>query len=191
MPSFSISIERLIEDICIHSPSLKHIKPKHIIVSCVTSDRKGKYGTLAELYPMKYDNAHYSMRDVKQKNIYIYRTPKLEIKRREILYILFLKMPRFGNLSYREKLETLFHELYHIHPKGDGRLRIIHPRYTFHGPSLKKYDHVISKLVDDYLKRKNIYPKFLGLSYGQLKAAAFEFRYIAEPTEKVTIVQRL
>ena len=43
----------------------------------------------------------------------------------EMLYILNFYLPRFLDLPFREKLDTVVHELWHIGPKFDGDLRAL------------------------------------------------------------------
>lgn len=72
---------------------------------------------------------------------------------REMLYILNFYLPRFLNLSFREKLDTVFHELWHIGPKFDGDIRRFGKRCFAHGRSKKNYDKFVATLVDEWLEQ--------------------------------------
>ena len=61
-------------------------------------------------------------------------------KGQEFLYILTFYLPRFMDLSFREKLITVFHELWHISPQFDGDLRRHPGRCYAHTSSQKEYD---------------------------------------------------
>jgi hypothetical protein len=76
-------------------------------------------------------------------------------------YVIHLYIPTFFNLSFKEKLVTIFHELYHISPKFDGELRKFSNRAYQHGPSLEKYDSYMEYLVLKYLSLEPKCTEFL------------------------------
>jgi len=191
MFDFSEQMRLLIEDIGEKVDLFSHVRTQQIMVSCADARNNGEAGTWAQLYPMKYENGHYSIRERIGNKIYLYKTNKLRIGRREVLYIIYFMMPRFQNLSYFQKLETIFHELYHISPVFDGRLRKLHPRFVFHGPSVKLYDQHIRYWVRRYLdsdpdERRAAFLKFnyqaLEKQYG-----AVDQVYIPEPREMLRV----
>jgi predicted metallopeptidase len=55
------------------------------------------------------------------------------------------------DLAFREKLDTVIHELWHVSPRFDGDLRRLGERKYAHGSSLKKYDAHVKTLVDEWL----------------------------------------
>src|SRR5690606_18811086 len=61
-------------------------------------------------------------------------------------------LPRFLDHSFREKLVTVFHELYHIGPKFDGDIRRMDGRYHVHSHSQREYDRQMDRLVETYLR---------------------------------------
>jgi len=69
----------------------------------------------------------------------------------ELLYILHFYLPRFFNLSLREKLTTAIHELWHIGPKFDGDLRRYPGRCFAHGSRQSQFDKDVESLVEAYL----------------------------------------
>ena len=69
-----------------------------------------------------------------------------------IKYVMDFYVPVFFNLSFREKLVTVLHELYHISPKFDGELRTFKGRSYQHGPSKEKYDNYMEYLCDKYIR---------------------------------------
>jgi hypothetical protein len=70
---------------------------------------------------------------------------------REIFYILTFYLPRFMDLPFREKLITVFHELWHISPQFDGDLRRHDGRCYAHTHSQKQYDAEMDVLARQYL----------------------------------------
>jgi len=192
MLDFSKEIVRLIEDISKKVPVFSHIQAKRILVSCADARNPGASGIWAQLYPMKYENGHYSIRERTGQKIYLYKTDQIRVGRCEIYYIIYLMMPRFQNLSYFQKLETIFHELYHISPEFDGRLRMIHPRYNFHGPSLKLYDQKVRYWIRYYLRSNpsRFRNRFLKHDFKSLsrKHQGVDLVYIPEPRETLKIM---
>ena len=71
---------------------------------------------------------------------------------REALYILTFFLPRFLNLSFEEKLVTVFHELYHISPQFNGDIRRFGGACYMHTGSQKSYDRQMAVFADQYLK---------------------------------------
>jgi hypothetical protein len=70
---------------------------------------------------------------------------------REMLYLLSFYLPRFMNLVFREKLITVFHELWHIGPQFDGDLRRHEGRCFAHSHSQAEYDRQMGMLADRWL----------------------------------------
>lgn len=191
MFDFSRHMSLLMEDIAKKVSIFSHIRASQILISCADARQRGVSGTWAQLYPMKYENGHYSIRERVGGKICLYRTDRLSVGRREILYIMYFMMPRFQNLYFFQKLETIFHELYHVSPECDGRLRILHPRYVFHGPSAKLYDKRIRYWVQHYLSAKPDKRRLEFLNYNlcELKKRYGEMNqiYIPEPKETMRI----
>ena len=77
-------------------------------------------------------------------------------------------MPVFFNLSFKDKLTTIFHELYHISPRFDGDLRLFKGKAYKHGPSMEKYDKYMEYLVDKYLARTPESAEFLKPDSGNI-----------------------
>jgi hypothetical protein len=91
----------------------------------------------------------------------------------EILYLVYFLTPRFFNLPPREKLITVFHELYHISPAFDGDIRRFPGRNFAHGSSTKRYNTLMANLVDDYMAGldKDALPSFLSSTMPELRAS--------------------
>jgi hypothetical protein len=70
----------------------------------------------------------------------------------EVLYVIYLLMPRFAQLSTPERVQTLFHELYHIAPEFNGDFRRFPGRNFAHGPSRKAFDASVAPLAQRWLQ---------------------------------------
>jgi hypothetical protein len=75
----------------------------------------------------------------------------LDSSGREMLYILRFYLPRFLQLEFREKVVTIFHELWHISPRFDGDVRRFRGRCFAHSGSQKQYDAQVTHLADRWL----------------------------------------
>jgi hypothetical protein len=69
----------------------------------------------------------------------------------EMLYILSFYLPRFLDLSFRQKLTTTAHELWHISPEFDGDVRRYEGRCYAHSSSKRHFDELAEALADRYL----------------------------------------
>ena len=69
----------------------------------------------------------------------------------EMLYILTFYLPRFLDHPFREKMITIFHELWHVSPHFNGDLRRFEGRCYAHTGSQEQYDAEMALLADRYL----------------------------------------
>jgi len=101
-----------------------------------------------------------------------YRWPRLTFEGRDILYVIDFMMPRFADLPLRNKLTTVFHELYHISPRCDGDLRRFPGKNYAHGSSREAYNARLQPWIDDYLNGDSAarVTEFLDLSFADLQA---------------------
>jgi hypothetical protein len=81
----------------------------------------------------------------------VYSMPDVTYRGIDILYVIYFLVPRFLNLPFREKLITIFHELYHISPEFDGDIRRFPGKNYAHGSSRKRYNALMASFVEGYL----------------------------------------
>jgi hypothetical protein len=145
------SIENLVADIVRTVPDFKHIETGAVMI-CVSSTRgAGVHGTFAKIHPLRFPGGSLTQETRRGLRKITYRMPEITHRGRDILYVIYFLVPRFLNLPFREKLITIFHELYHISPQFDGDLRRFPGRNYAHGSSTKKYNALMSRFVEDYL----------------------------------------
>lgn len=138
-------------DLCRRLPELGHIDP-HALLFCLSRSRvAGTHGVYARIAPLRFAGG--AREEVRRRGwrLRTYRLPVLRHDERDILYLIYLMIPRFLRLSPREKLNTLIHELYHISEACDGDIRRFAGRNFAHGSSRRHYDRIIEALVDRYL----------------------------------------
>lgn len=146
--NFTGHIYRLCDDMTSRLDQLRHIDMARVAVSFAQTRRAGSLGMYATLSPMRFAGGRSHVFRRKRR----YGLQRLyAADGREMLYILTFYLPRFLDLSFREKLTTVLHELWHIGPKFDGDLRRLGGRCYAHGSSQKQYDAHMEALLDRWL----------------------------------------
>lgn len=152
MLNLTKAMEILISDIVRHVREFSHVDTSRVLI-CVSSTRGGGvHGTYAKIHPLKFPGGQSSIEVKKGRRIRTCTMPTVTHKDMEMLYIIYFLVPRFFNLPLREKLITVFHELYHISPSFDGDIRRLPGRNYAHGGSRKSYNAGMAELVDTYLQ---------------------------------------
>jgi len=150
--NLTTELERLIADIVSRMPEFGHIDPTRILV-CVSSTRSGGVqGTYAKIHPLCFENGTRSKTISRGVRGHTYEMPTISHRGIEMLYVVYFLIPRFLNLPFREKLITLFHELFHISPEFNGDIRRFPGRNYAHGSSTKSYNAYMARLVNAYLE---------------------------------------
>ncbi len=146
--SFTNSMRRLCADAVVRLPVLGHIDLGHVAISFAQARKRTTHGMFASLTPMRFAGGSLTC----QRRTRTYAIQRLyDAQGREILYILTFYLPRFMDLGFREKLITIFHELWHIGPSFDGDLRRHPGRCYAHTHSQKEYDADMDWLARQYL----------------------------------------
>ncbi len=146
------ALEGLVSNIVCQVGAFSHIDPEKVLL-CVSSTRGGGvHGTYAKIHPLRFPGGSRSREVRRARRVFTCTMPAVTHKNNEILYIIYFLVPRFFNLSLREKLVTVFHELYHISPDFDGDIRRFPGRNFAHGSSRKRYNKMMECLVDGYLQ---------------------------------------
>jgi predicted metallopeptidase len=155
MPTLNLTseLERLIADIAGRVAEFSHIDPRLILV-CVSATRGGGvHGTYAKIHPLRFENGARIKTIRRGIRKYDYEMPTITHRGADMLYVVYFLVPRFLNLPFREKLITLFHELFHISPEFNGDIRRFPGKNYAHGSSTKRYNANMAKMVDSYLEK--------------------------------------
>lgn len=144
---FCSAVRTLCEDVSHRVEEFQHVDMDRIAVSFAQARRNVPYGLQAKLTPMRFENGNLSTRRGRQT----WTVQRLYHNKCEMLYILTFYLPRFLDQTFREKMITVFHELYHISPEFNGDIRRMGGRYHVHSHSQKEYDELMEVFVDDYL----------------------------------------
>jgi len=147
---FTSAMWLLCEDVTSRLEPFLHIDMSRVAVSYAQTRSNSKYGIQAKLTPMRFEHGATST----QRNGREWTCQRLKVGGLEMLYILTFYLPRFHNQSFREKMITVLHELYHISDKFDGDIRRFGGRYHVHSASQKEYDRQMGRFSDEYLEMK-------------------------------------
>ncbi len=161
------ALRRLCEDISRSHPEYHHIDMKRVAVTYAQTRSPVEWGMQAKLTPMRFEGGALTCsRDGRR-----WAAQRLYQDGEEMLYILTFYLPRFLNLSFDEKLVTVFHELYHIGPAFDGDIRRFSGACYMHTGSQAEYDRHMAVHARQYLAQlpAERYPRFLQCNFGEMK----------------------
>lgn len=129
-------------------PELGHIAMDRVMVAFAQARGAARHRIFASLTPLRF-------RDGAQETVRRGRRMRLQrvvgLDGREALYILRFYLPRFLDLPFREKISTVLHELWHIHPSFNGDIRRFGGRCYAHSGSQKRYDAAMDQLTEKWL----------------------------------------
>ncbi len=144
---FCLAMRRLCDDICRRHEAFRHIRMDEVAVTYAQTRSRVLWGMQAKLTPMRFEGGSL----VERRGNRFWTVQRIYGHGREMLYILTFYLPRFLDLSYHEKLITVFHELYHIGPRFDGDIRRFEGACYMHTGSQKAYDQQMEIFVTQYL----------------------------------------
>jgi hypothetical protein len=145
---FVNAMQALCEDMIGRLPDLAHIDLRYVALATSQTRKNVSHGMYASLTPLRFAGG--STTEKRGKHTYRIQSVRLPDDT-EALYILTFYLPRFMNTDFRQKLVTVFHELWHISPDFNGDLRRHPGRCYAHTHSQKEYDEQMEVLVDQYL----------------------------------------
>ena len=144
---FTRAVARLCDDISCRLDDFLHIDMSRVAVTFAQARRRVLHGLQAKLTPMRFEGGAMTTRRRGQT----WTVQRLYQGDREMLYILTCYLPRFMDQSFKEKMVTVLHELYHISPCFDGDIRRMDGRYHVHSHSQKEYDRQMEVFAERYL----------------------------------------
>jgi hypothetical protein len=144
-------LEALASDLCRTVSELSHIDTGSILFCLSRSRAGGTHGTYARIAPLRFVGGNIEQTRRRGRYMETFRLPSLDHDGRQILYLVYLLLPRFLRLSFEQKLETVVHELYHISEACDGDIRRLGGRNYAHGHSRRAYNRKITELAGQYL----------------------------------------
>ena len=138
-------LTRVVEDLCARLPEFAHIHPRRLLMCVARARGSSAAGVFAKIVPMRFPDGS----PMKHAHGGCYALPQIPTPDGDILYIIYVYVPRFFAQPFARRLLTLVHELYHIAPAFDGTLRKIGQRA--HGASRAQFNDNLQPLLDQYL----------------------------------------
>jgi hypothetical protein len=146
--NYTDALWEVVRDLVAALEELRHVDLERILLSISQARQLSTHGVYASCVPLRFEGGARETVIRKRR----YRMPELRRGEREILYVIYVMLPRFHEeTDYREKLATLIHELYHISPRFDGDIRRFSGKNFAHGRSREHYHAAMRKLADRYL----------------------------------------
>lgn len=167
--NFTQAIRRVCHRITTESDEMRHIDLKQVAISVARSRKLGRHGLWASLTPLRFQAG---AREAVRHNRRVTCQRVLDENGNEMLYLLNFYLPRFMDLTFDEKITTIFHELWHVSPQFDGDVRRFPGRCFAHSPSEKAYDAAVSRMTQKWLQTtQSAEPlAFLQLSFAELQS---------------------
>ena len=101
---FCRAMTLLCEDICVRHPEFLHVRMSHVPVTFAQTRSPVEWGVQARLTPLRFEGGS----PVERRKGRLWTVQRVYHKGNEALYILTFLLPRFLNLSFDEKLITIF-----------------------------------------------------------------------------------
>jgi hypothetical protein len=160
-------LRRLCTDIVARCDFFHHIDTERILFHLTRSRGGRKHGLLAKVTPMRFRHGQI----LRERRGRLCQVQRYFVNDVEMLYLMAFCVPRFLNLSFEQKMITVFHELWHVAPEFNGDLRRHMGRCYVHTHSKKLYDEQMAQLARHYLNHgaPAELHAFLRLSFAQLQ----------------------
>lgn len=145
-PSLNLTarLEEVVRDLCARLPEFAHIQPNRLLL-CLARTRSRRGGACAKIVPMRFPDGT-PFKVIKGRH---YALPQIPTPDGEILYLIYVYVPRFFEQPAERRLLTLIHELYHIAPAFDGTIRRV--GHGAHGASRARFNDNLQPLLQRYL----------------------------------------
>lgn len=125
-----------------------HVRLGEVAVSFAQARSPTRWGIYAKLVPLRFEGGKL----VGVQDGARWEVDPFTFRGEDVLYVLYVYLPRFHQQSFEGKLLTLFHELFHIHPEMNGDLRRFDGPGHFHGESREWYDDQLRPHVASFLE---------------------------------------
>lgn len=153
MPSDSINLtdvlSLIIHDMIKSTEEFRSFDMNRILVCCASNRKDCRGAIYGKLCPLRFKDGS----EIIKHNGRFYTIPKLKVSNTEILYIIYFYIPKFFNLSAKDKVNVMFHELYHISPEFNGDIRRMGKFKSAHGHSRKAFEEKYIEYADTFFEK--------------------------------------
>lgn len=155
-------------DLCARLPEFTHVNPRQLLLCMARARHSRGGGIFAKIVPMRFpDGTPFKVINGRQ-----YTLPQIPTPEGDILYLIYIYIPRFFEQPFERRLLTLVHELYHIAPAFDGTIRRI--GRGAHGNSRDSFNTGLQPLLDRYLALQPA-ENTLAILHSDIKVLAKEY----------------
>jgi hypothetical protein len=138
---YTDAVHRVLERIVAESPLFPHVRLAEVAVGFAQARKRSHHGMYAKLVALGGSGAEPCF-----------------FRGRQVLYALYVYLPRFHQQGFEDKVLTLFHELFHVGPGFDGELRRMPGPNPYHGHSREAFDEGLRPHVKDFLDGHSSHP---------------------------------
>ena len=124
--NFTHAMYQLCDDVTQRMETFSHIRMPRVAVTFAQTRSRVSHGMQAKLTPLRFENGAL----ITRRRGRSWTVQRLFCGEQEMLYILTFYLPRFLQHSFREKMITVLHELYHISPDFNGDIRRLEGRFV-------------------------------------------------------------
>jgi hypothetical protein len=149
--AYTEALRGVLKEIVQEVDLFSHVRLDEVVVSFAQARSRSLWGIYAKLVPLRFEGG--KLEGVQDG--YRWEVDPFTFRGQDVLYILYVYLPRFHEQDFFNKILTLFHELYHISPKMNGDLRRFPGPNHFHGPSREWYDDQLRPTVQAFLERRS------------------------------------
>jgi len=160
----------IIHDMIKSTGEFKFFDLNKILVCCASNRKDCRGATYGKLLPLRFKDGS----EIIKHNGRFYTIPKVKINEIEILYIIYLYIPKFFNLSAKDKVNVMFHELYHINPEFNGDIRRMGEFKSAHGHSRKAFEKKYIEYAETFFDKIKEAPYY---NFLQMKSDDIEDRF--------------
>lgn len=145
---FGAHMAALCRDMTSRVALLRHVDMDQVALSVAQTRSDAQHGIWASLTPLRFkDGAARTIRRGRHYKLPVIKMPSGI----DALYILTFYLPRFLTLSFRDRITTVCHELWHISPQFNGDIRRFPGRCYAHAGNRGEFDAQAESIADMYL----------------------------------------
>ena len=165
----------IVHDMIRGTEEFRNFDINRILICCASNRRDGRGAIYGKLLPMRFKDGS----SIIKHNGKYYTIPKLKVNNTEIFYIIYFYIPRFFDLSAKDKIKVMFHELYHINPEFNGDIRRMGKVKSAHGHSRKAFEEKYIEYAENFFKvvKDTPYCNFLAMKSDDLKKFFRKIQY--------------
>lgn len=161
------TLSLITHEMIIRTPEFRGYDINRMLICCASNRSDSRGGIYGKLVPLKFEGGS----DIINFHGRTYTIPKIIHNNIEIRYLIYYYHPKFFDISAREKVNVMFHELYHISPDFNGDIRRMGKFKKTHGHSKKSFEEKYLDYAEEFYSyvKETPYHAFLEMSSRDLQ----------------------